>query len=298
MKRLLLTGKSGQVGFELQSALSALGEVHAVGRHKLDLNCADCIRTCVREIRPAVIVNAAGYTKVDEAESNPDQAMRVNGIAPGILAEEASRIGAVLIHYSTDYVYDGLLGRPYVEDDEVNPVNLYGVTKLAGEKAIEAVGAAYVILRTSWAYSNRGVNFVQTLMRLARERKELRVVDDQYGSPSWARMLANATASLLRKQELITRHSGIYHLSATGTTSRYDFAKAILHHMKKMSPASANLATVTAIKTDQYPTPAKRPLHLTTNKDKIKSVLGIEMPRWEDQLEMFMNEHFAGIGRC
>ena len=171
----------------------------------MDLADPDSIRRAIRDARPEIIVNAAAYTKVDKAESEPDLAMQVNGVAPGIMAEEAKRLGAILVHYSTDYVFDGELDRPYVEDDPPNPVNAYGKTKLAGERAIEAVGGRHLILRTSWVYSARGSNFVLTVLRLAREKPELAMVDDQTGSPTWARALAEATAELLRRKELVTR---------------------------------------------------------------------------------------------
>lgn len=292
MGRILVTGKSGQVGFELQGALAAVGEVRAVGREELDLCSTDSIRACIREVRPDVIVNAAGYTRVDDAESQRDLAMQVNGVAPGVLAEEAKRIGAILIHYSTDYVFDGKLGRPYLEDDETHPVNAYGLSKLEGERAIVGVGGAYLILRTSWVYSNVGTNFVLAILRLAREQKVLSVVDDQTGSPSWARMLAAATARLLRNPERIASHAGIYHLSAAGTTSRYDFARAILREAERLSGSATSWARVVPISSEQYPHRARRPLHLATEKSKVKRVFDVEMPDWRMQLEMYLGEYF------
>jgi dTDP-4-dehydrorhamnose reductase len=292
MRRILVTGKSGQVGLELQGALKAVGEVRAVGREELDLRSADSIRACIREVRPDMIVNAAGYTRVDDAESQRDLAMLVNGVAPGVLAEEAKRIGAILVHYSTDYVFAGKLGRPYFEDDETHPVNAYGLSKLEGERAIVGVGGAYLILRTSWVYSNVGTNFVLAILRLARERKVLPVVDDQTGSPNWARMLAEATAQLLREPEQVASHSGIYHLSAAGTTSRYEFARAILRDAARRSGSATGWARVVPISSEQYPHRASRPLHLATDKSKIKRVFGVEMPGWRAQLSMYMSECF------
>jgi dTDP-4-dehydrorhamnose reductase len=284
--RILLAGKTGQVGSELVATLRPLGEVVATGRDEMDLANSDSIRKAIRETRPDVIVNAAGYTTVDKAESEPDLAMQVNGVAPGILAEEAKRIGAALIHYSTDYVFDGEQKQLYTEDDTPRPVNVYGETKLAGEKAVEAAGGIYVILRTSWIYSANGPNFVLTMLRLARERKEIGVVDDQTGSPTWARALAQATTDLLRQE---TPQHGIYHLSATGHTSRYEFTRAIIRTMKEISGLPDGWATIKPITSDQYPLPARRPPHPVTDKTRIKRVFGIEMTRWEDQLRAFLS---------
>lgn len=286
--RIFVPGKTGQVGSELVTALAPLGTVIALDRSQMDLTNADSIRKAIREAKPGIIVNAAGYTIVDKAESESELAMQVNGIAPGIMAEEAKRIGAILVHYSTDYVFDGERDQPYTEDDAPNPVNIYGKTKLAGERAIEAVGGAYVILRTSWVYSRRGSNFVLTILRLARERKELSVVDDQTGSPTWARALAQSTTELLRRRDLIPSHSGVCHLSATGHTSRYEFARAIIRIMKEVSGVTDGWASVKPIASEQYPLPARRPRHPVTSTEKAKRVFGVEMPHWEDQLRAFL----------
>jgi len=284
MQRILVPGGNGQVGWELLSALEPLGTVIGLDRSGMDLASPDSIRRAIRDAKPDVIVNAAAYNNVDRAESESALAMQVNGIAPGVMAEEAKRLGAILVHYSTDYVFDGERDRPYVEEDWPNPVNAYGKSKLAGEQAVEAVGGQYLTLRTSWVYSARGSNFVLTVLRLAREKPELSMVDDQSGSPTWARALAKATAELLRRKELITRHSGIYHLTAGGHTSRYAFAKAIIDIMKEASGIPDGWASVKPITSDQYPLPARRPPHPVTRTDRIKGVFGIEMPRWEDQL--------------
>src|SRR5512146_587709 len=190
LSRILVTGRNGQVGFELLRSLAGLGEVVAVGRERMDLADPDAIRRTVRETKPDLIVNAAAYTAVDQAESEPELALAINGVAPGILAEESKRLGAVLIHYSTDYVFDGSKGAPYTEDDEPRPLSVYGRTKLAGERAIQAVDVPHLILRTSWVYGARGKNFLLTILRLARERNELSIVDDQIGAPTWCRSLA------------------------------------------------------------------------------------------------------------
>jgi dTDP-4-dehydrorhamnose reductase len=219
---ILLLGPTGQVGWELERALAPLGAVIALARPQLDLRQPDSIRNAIRGNHPEIIVNAAGYTAVDRAESEPELAMQVNGIAPGIMAEEARRIDALLVHYSTDYVFDGARAEPYTEADEPRPLNIYGRTKLAGERAIAAAGSAYLTLRTSWVYGARRPNFVLAILKLAREKPELSVVEDQIGSPTWARALAAATVDILRRPEHAREAAGIYHLSAQGHTSRFD----------------------------------------------------------------------------
>jgi dTDP-4-dehydrorhamnose reductase len=291
MARILMPGRTGQVGWELHSALAALGTVIAPDRREMDLESPDSVRRAIRDSQPDIIVNAAGYTTVDRAEAEPGLAMQVNGVAPGILAEEAKRLGALLIHYSTDYVYDGTLDRPYLEDDAPNPVNTYGKTKLAAERAITAVGGEHLILRTSWVYSARRTNFVLAILRLAREKPELAVVEDQTGSPSWARALAQATVELLRRRERIPGRSGIYHLAAAGHTSRCDFARAIIRIARELPGQRDGWATVRPITSREYPLPARRPVHPVTSKDKIKRVFGIELPHWEAQLRAFLVEH-------
>jgi len=293
MLRILVPGKTGQVGWELQGALAPLGTVIALDRSGMDLANPDSIRRAIRDAKPEIIVNAAAYTNVDKAESEPGLAMQINGVATGIMAEEAKRLGAILIHYSTDYVFDGELDRPYVEDDAPNPVNTYGKTKLAGEKAIEAVGGKYLVLRTSGVYSARGSNFVLTILRLAREKAELPVVDDQTGSPTWARALAEATAGLLRRKELIPGRSGVYHLAAGGHISRFEFAQAIISMANDLSGTPDGWATVKPITSDQYPMTARRPRRPVTSGDKIKRVFGIAMPRWDEQLRSFLKDRYS-----
>lgn len=290
MTTILVPGRTGQVGWELQSALAPLGTVVALDRKQMDLANPDSVRRAIRDTKPGVIVNAAGYTAVDKAEAEPELAMRVNGVAPGIMAEEAKRLNAILIHYSTDYVFDGRLDRPYVEEDAANPVNKYGLSKLAGERAIEAVGGKYLILRASWVYSGRGSNFVLTILRLAREKAELSVVNDQTGSPSWARSLAQATADLLHKPDLIPNHSGTYHLSAVGHITRYEFAEEIIRTMREISGKLDGWARVKPIASSEYPLPARRPGHPVTSKDKIERAYGIAMPHWRDQVRTFLRE--------
>ncbi len=299
MQRILLAGKNGQAGWELRTALAPLGTVIALDRSEMDLASPDSIRRAIRDARPKVIVNAAAYTAVDKAESEPDLAMQVNGVAPGVMAEEAKRLGAVLMHYSTDYVFDGELGRPYTEDDTPNPVNTYGRTKLAGERAIEAVGGKHLILRTSGVYSSRGSNFVLTILRAAREKAELTVVNDQHGSPTWARALAAATANLLRQEERLPARSGIYHLSAEKHTSRYELAQAIITIAREISGRPGGWAAVKPIRTDQYapPPPARRPTCPALAMDKIGRDFGVRMQDWESQLRSFLRELVStGIG--
>lgn len=293
MTTILVSGKTGQVGRELQTALAPLGTVVALDRADLDLASPDSIRRAVRNARPGIIVNAAAYTAVDKAESEPDLAMQINGIAPGILAEEAKRLGAILVHYSTDYVFDGALGRPYTEEDAPHPVSEYGRSKLEGERAIQQAGGAFLILRTSWVYSHRGSNFVLSVLRLARERHELPMVTDQVGSPTWARPLAEATAKLLSKGDAVEKHPGVYHLSATDHVSRHDFAAAIVR-MGKMSDTSARWAKLKPIASREYPQPATRPAQAMLSNEKIQRVFGLQLPGWESQLADFMREYGKG----
>jgi dTDP-4-dehydrorhamnose reductase len=295
VKTILLIGKNGQVGWELQQALTPLGRVIALGRAEMDLTQPDAIRKTIRESAPEIIVNAAGYTAVDKAENEPELAMQINAVAPGVIAEESKRLNALLVHYSTDYVFDGTRSTPYVEEDEPNPVNVYGKSKLEGERAIAAANCPYLILRTSWIYSARGTNFVLTMLRLARERKELLVVNDQIGSPTWARTLAVSTAEITRKTDRGEHGGGIYHLSACDYTSRLDFAEEILAIAKKSSKAKAEWAELRPTTTANYPLPARRPLNAATNKNKMKRAFGVEMPPWKTQLRQFAVELMAGV---
>jgi dTDP-4-dehydrorhamnose reductase len=293
MTVILLSGGTGQVGSELKTALAPDGRVIAPGRDRMDLENADSIRAALRDARPDVIVNAAGHTIVDRAEVEPELAMRVNGVAPGIMAEEARRAGALFVHYSTDYVFDGELDRPYVEADEPHPVNAYGKSKLAGERAVQAAGGAYLILRTSWTYGSVGTNFVRTILRLAREKPELAVVNDQVGSPSWARALAQATAVLVRRRALAAANSGIFHLSASGHVSRFEFARYVIDAARSLSGTPDGWAAVRPITSAEYPLPARRPRRPVTSKEKIKRVFGVEMPAWQDQVRAYLREFGA-----
>jgi len=270
--KILLTGRNGQVGWELQRSLAPLGQVTAADRATLDLADADAIRRAVRAARPEVIVNAAAYTAVDRAESEPALAHAINATAVGVLAEETRRLGALLVHYSTDYIFDGTKPAPYVEDDAPNPINAYGASKLAGERALQSSGCAYLILRTSWVYGPRGSNFMRTVLRLARERPQLEVVDDQVGAPTSSLAIARATAQLLRPGA-----RGVYHLSAAGAVSWCGFARAVL--------ARAGIATpVRAIRTEDYPTPARRPRNSRLDCSRLRTDFGLSLAPWEEQL--------------
>jgi dTDP-4-dehydrorhamnose reductase len=270
--RILLTGAGGQVGWELRSTLAALGEVKAFDRARLDLADTPRLVAAVRATQPDAIVNAAAYTAVDKAESERDAAFAVNATAPRVLAEEAKRSGALFVHYSTDYVFDGEKSSPYVEEDPAGPINVYGESKLAGERAVASVGGRYLILRTSWVYGPRGKNFFLTMLRLARERPELRVVGDQIGAPTSSLAIARATVELLQRGAL-----GLYHMTAAGETSWSGFARAIL--------ARAGLATpVVAIRTEDFPTPARRPRNSRLDCSKLRRQCGVALPPWEEQL--------------
>ena len=297
MSRILVTGGSGQVGFELQRSLAGAGQLMAEGRDEIDLSDPDSIRRAVRRFGPDLIVNAAAYTAVDQAESEPELALAVNGVAPGVLAEEAKRAGAALIHYSTDYVFDGSKGTPYTEDDEPRPISVYGRTKLAGERAIQAVDVPHLILRTSWVYGARGKNFLLTILRLARERDELSIVDDQVGAPTWSRAIAKATGGILKCLgygqpgfiEACAAQRGIYNLSAAGQTSWHGFAAAILAHAASAPPgepafALARVPALKPITTEQYPLPAARPRYSVLSNAKLQGAFGFAMPDWETSL--------------
>ncbi len=282
MKTILLTGRNGQVGHELIGALAPLGRVVATGREQLDLADPDSIVRCMRELQPDIIVNAAGYTAVDAAEAEPELAMRINAEAPGILAEEARRSGALLLHYSTDYVFDGSKNGLYTEEDEAKPLNAYGRSKLAGEQRITASGCRHLIFRTSWLYADRGTNFLLTILDLARKEPVLKVVDDQIGSPTWARTLAQASARALAHPGLDSR-MGTYHLSASGHVSRHDFAVAIL---RLAAAGSINVwARIERCPTREFPRPAARPLNAATSKQRFSEAFGFVPPDWQAQLD-------------
>ncbi|BAI91049.1 dTDP-4-dehydrorhamnose reductase [Arthrospira platensis NCB002] len=284
--RILLTGKNGQLGSELQPLLTPLGEVFAVGRDTLDLAKPDAISSLMAEIKPHIVVNAAAYTAVDKAETETDLATAINGIAPGILAAESQRINAKLIHVSTDYVFDGTQSHPYVETDPTNPLGQYGASKLAGEQAILATDANYAIIRTAWVYGAGGTgNFVKTMLRLSREREELRVVMDQVGTPTWTGDLATAIVQLI--PQLNSETSGIYHYTNSGVTSWYDFAIAIFEEAKLLG-VPLKIQQVIPITTAEYPTPARRPAYSVLNGKKLATLLGNHPPQWRSGLRTML----------
>ncbi|HEY6093527.1 MAG TPA: dTDP-4-dehydrorhamnose reductase [Gallionellaceae bacterium] len=292
MKKILLTGKLGQVGWELQRTLLPLGQVIALDHHDLDLTQPDTIRSTVRALRPDIIVNAAAYTAVDNAETERDLAMAINSVAPGILAEEAHDLGTLLVHYSTEYVFDGRKQGAYVEDDAPNPLNIYGHSKLAGEQAVRASGCNHLILRTSWVYGARGRNFLLTMLRLAKERPELRVVSDQIGAPTWCRSLAEVTALVLAQLyapetggDGVACASGTYHVTSSGSVSWHGFASEILR-LAAVQPMPATVAITSA----DYPTPAQRPVNSVLSCDKLFNTFGVTAGNWHDNLRLCLQE--------
>lgn len=285
--RILLTGCSGQVGYELERSLQGLGEVVAVDRARMDLSDLNQVRAVIRDVRPQLIVNPAAYTAVDQAESEPALAFRINAEAPGVMAEEARRLGAALVHYSTDYVFPGTEPGARAETDATGPVNVYGASKLAGEQAIAASGAAHLILRTSWVYGLRGRNFLLTMLRLARERDELRVVADQHGAPTWSRTVADTTVTILAQARVHAfdpgwwqEYGGIYHLSSQGQTTWFGFTQAIVEQ--------AGLACrVVPIASAEYPTPARRPQYSVLSSRRLVERFG-HVPDWQEALRLCM----------
>lgn len=278
--RILLTGRDGQLGRELVRALAPLGELIALDKAGLDLAVPDRIVSAVDAAQPDVIVNAAAYTAVDRAESEPDAAFAINAQAAGILAEKAKRARALLVHYSTDYVFDGNKEAPYTEDDPPNPLNVYGRSKLAGEQAIRAVSGPHLILRTSWLYSSRGRNFLLTMRRLLQEKGAVRVVSDQIGAPTSAGALADATAELLRRHEPsgLGRMSGVYHATACGSTSWHGFATEIA---RLEQPGAQRPLSVVPITSSEYPSPALRPRNSRLSNEKLLSRFDVSLPTWQ-----------------
>ena len=288
--RTLVFGRSGQLGWELRHKLACFGGVAGAGLPEVDFSKLDTIRNAVRAAAPAVIVNAAAYTAVDKAESEPELAMAINGTAPGVLAEEARRLGSMLVHYSTDYVFDGTKQGPYVETDAPNPLNVYGRTKLAGDQAIESVGGNYLILRSSWVYGARGSNFLLTILRLAKEREELRIVDDQIGAPTSSECIAQATAILAQVLAPtgggLEGRSGIYHLTCGGETTWFGFAKALL--TRSAATSGVAIPKLIPIKTSEYPRPAQRPANSRLSCKRLEETFGVRMPHWEEAMSLVL----------
>jgi dTDP-4-dehydrorhamnose reductase len=300
--KIVIVGRNGQLAWEAQQRFQGLGEVICVGRPEVDLTDIEGLRAEICRIRPSVLVNAAAYTAVDQAESEREAAMKINSDAPAAMAEEAKRLGALFITYSTDYVFDGKSASPYKETDRTVPLNVYGASKLSGERAVEAVGGSHLIFRTSWVYGARGKNFLKTILKLATERPELRIVDDQVGAPTWSRDLADATRKII--EQLVTKSTtekisigdalgdrrGVYHMTAAGSVSWCGFATAIVEERGKRSFGKGNLAKIVPIPTSDYPTPAARPQNSRLCNDKLKNVFGVTLPQWRTSLGAVMDE--------
>jgi dTDP-4-dehydrorhamnose reductase len=288
--KILLIGKNGQVGWELRRTLAPLAEVVAVDYPEINFTDVPALRQFVAATRPSVVVNAAAYTAVDKAEMETELCRQVNAVAPGVLAEEAKKLGALMVHYSTDYIFDGTKTSPYVETDAPNPLGAYGRTKLEGDRAVKASGANHLIFRLCWVYGARGQNFMLTMQRLAREREKLRVVGDQLGCPTWSRMIAETTALAL-KQVLAgadrSAYNGEYHLAAFGQTSWHGFASRIIELMPE---AERKCRAVEQITTPEYPTPAKRPANSVLDCGKLQKTFGLRLPHWETSLRQVLDQ--------
>ena len=296
--KILLLGKNGQLGWELQRSLAVLGDVVALDRsstdHCGDLNNLAGLAATLRELQPQVIVNAAAYTAVDKAESEPGLARSINAAAPAMLAEEAARIKALLVHYSTDYVFDGSGIRPWAELDAPAPLNIYGQTKLEGEQAIQAAGPNHLILRTSWVYAARGGNFAKTMLRLASERDTLQVINDQFGAPTGADLLADASAHAIRQLLQRPADAGLYHLAASGETSWYEYAKYVLAQSIRAQTAPEKIATaVQPVPTSAFPTAAKRPLNSRLDTTLFQATFGLALPHWHLGVARMLGETSA-----
>lgn len=292
--KILLLGKNGQVGWELQRSLAPLGELIALDRHSVDGLCGDlcdldAVRATIRKIKPDVIVNAAAYTAVDKAESDVEQAFLVNGHASKVLAEEAEALDAWLVHYSTDYVFNGQGSSPWQETDDVAPLNQYGKSKLAGEQAIIASGCKHLIFRTSWVYGARGNNFAKTMLRLAKDRETLNVIADQIGAPTGADLIADVTALAVRQGRQQPQLSGLYHLVASGEVSWHGYASHVIAFAQTNGEQLA-VTAVSPIDTAAYPTPAKRPLNSRLNTQKLRDNFSLHLPDWQSGVNRMLRE--------
>ena len=300
--KIVIVGRNGQLAWEATQRFQGLGEIICLGRPEFDLLDLNGVREEIRRIKPTVIVNAAAYTAVDQAESESEAAMKINSQAPAAMAEEAKRLGALFITYSTDYVFDGKSATPYSETNPTAPLNVYGASKLSGERAVEAVGGNHLIFRTSWVYGARGKNFLKTILKLATERPELRIVDDQVGAPTWSRDLADATRKIIEQivskieseniliGEALGDRRGIYHMTATGSVSWCGFAAAILEEMEKRGLSKRSLVKIVPIPSQEYPTPAARPHNSRLCNDKLKNAFGVTLPAWQQSLAAVMDE--------
>ena len=288
--KILLFGKNGQVGWELNRSLQPLGEIVALGRDEVDFSNPEDLRKHVKEIKPDVIVNAVAYTAVDKAEEEEDLATVINGVAPSVLAEEALKNKLLLVHYSTDYVFDGTKSTPYVEADKPDPINVYGRTKLAGEVAIQSSGCDYLIFRTSWIYASRGDNFLLTILKLAKQGEMLNVVADQIGSPTSARLIAETTTLCLhqaiKEKQTGSFSSDLYHLTTSGFTSWHGFANEIVGIANKVLDIRLKIKDIKEIPTTDYPTPANRPMNSQLSLLKLERVFNVKMPNWHQALSL------------
>lgn len=293
--KILLFGKNGQVGWELQRSLAPLGEVVALDRHSSD-NCGDLndlqgIARTIQQVQPHVIVNAAAYTAVDKAESDAEQAHSLNAIAPKVMAQEALELGALLVHYSTDYVFDGSGDQPWTEDDAPAPLNVYGQTKLEGEKLIAKHCPHHLIFRTSWVYAARGGNFAKTMLRLAQEREYLNVIDDQFGAPTGAELIADVTAHAIRQVMQRPQDAGLYHLAASGETTWCGYATHVLSRARDTHIKSKLLANeINPVTTSAFPTPARRPHNSRLNTAKLQATFDLSLPPWEHGVDRMLAE--------
>jgi len=299
--KILIIGKSGQVSWDLRRSMALLGTVECAGRPEVDLVDAISVRDAIRAAAPDVLINAAAYTAVDQAESEPELAMKINAEAPGIMAEEMKRVGGLMVHYSTDFVYDGSGTSPWRESDAPGPLNVYGASKLAGDNAVISAAAAHLILRTSWVYAARGRNFLRTVLRLAEAGKPLRIVDDQTGSPTWSGDIALATTLIIeklsrgaagapRRLSSAAERSGIYHMSSAGHVTWYGFAAAILEESRCLGLNHGANPQLVPITTPDYPTPARRPMNSRLSNEKLFATFGIALPQWRESLRRVMEE--------
>lgn len=285
--RILIFGRNGQVARELQRSCAPIAEIKTVGSSQVDLANEAAIASAIREYGPSHIINAAAYTAVDKAEQEQDLAKKINGFALGVIGQEAKKIGAPVIHFSTDYVFDGSQKTPYREVDPTKPINSYGESKLLGEQLLVRSGAAHVVLRVSWVYGLYGHNFLKTMLRLGAQREELSVVADQVGVPTWSRHIADAVSHIVRDQDLKNK-SGIYHLTPQGQTTWHGFASQIFALAKEQQ--SLKIRTVRPITTEQFPTPAKRPSNSLMDSTKVRETFGVKMPLWDVSLKMAMSD--------
>ncbi len=297
--KILLLGNTGQLGWELNRSLLTLGEITGLDFPQIDLTAPESIRSIIHEVRPNLIINATAFTAVDQAEVKPELAMAINGTGPGIIAEEAAKLNAAVIHYSTDYVFDGKKGSTFVEEDNPSPINVYGESKLAGESAVQAVDGVYWIFRTSWVYSLRRPCFVTKVLKWARDHEILRIVDDQISSPTWARTLADATAQILAKHQgnpldFIREKKGLYHLTDRGSCSRFEWAQSIL--ALDTNKEEQIVKDIQRAKSNEFPNPAERPQTSILDCEKIEKTFNLHLPYWKTSLTLAFDQGVSNNG--